>query len=86
MFHMSKVAFDPRQKTEFLSGPIKQVVLMAPSTKFEPIMAGSLTLAKQAVPAAKIEDILEMSELPEFKGGRYDVAGFVRAGPLKTGP
>ena len=42
MFHMSKVAFDQRQNVEFLSGPIKQVVLMAPQTLFEPILAGSL--------------------------------------------
>ena len=49
MFLMSKVAFDAKQKKEYISSPIKQVVLMTSPTKFESIMAGSLTLAKQAV-------------------------------------
>ena len=82
MFLMSKVAFD-KQRSEYLSSPIKLMVVMAPKTKFEPIMEGSVTLAKQAIPAARIEDMVPMFQMPEFKGGRYDVAGFVRNGPLR---
>ena len=83
MFLMSKVSFDTRQKKEYISGPIKHVVLMTP-THFEPIMAGSLTLAKQAVPASSFDAILEMTQVHDFKGVRCDAAGFVRTGPLRS--
>ena len=83
MFLMSKVHLDSKQKSEYLSGPIKHVVVMSPQTKFEPIMQGSVSLAKQPIPAGRMENILRMSEMHDFKGGRYDVAGFVRAGPMR---
>ena len=81
MFLMSKVAFDAKQKPEYISSPIKLMVVMSPKTKFEPIMEGSVSLAKQAVPAARIEDMVPIFRMPDFKGGKYDVAGFVRNGP-----
>ena len=83
MFLMSKVQLDSRQKSEYVSSPIKHVVVMSPQTKFEPIMKGSLSLAKQPIPCGRFETILRMSEMHDFKGGRYDVAGFVRAGPMR---
>ena len=80
MFHMSKVAFDVRQNPQYVSAPIKHVVQMSQPTLFEPIVEGTLTLAEQAAPPAKIQHILRLTT---GSTARYDVAGILRSAAIK---
>ena len=77
LWKMSKVAFDSKAKSTFISAPVKHVVMLSSPTKFEAVLANSVPMPLAPVPQTLIANLKKLKEAKM----RYDVAGVLVSGP-----
>ena len=75
-----KLRLDCETKPRYVSAPQKQVILMGPPTRFEPVLQGTAPLPFVPIPQAQISNIMKLRDSKKL----YDVAGVLVSGPTNS--